>query len=235
MTADRQWIGELTEALAVAGDPSRAAGQQRYMKSAMPYHGITTPELRSILRPLLRRAGERLVSRADWDDTVRALWDDASHREQRYAAIELSGIRPARGWQDLDTLALYQHMVESGAWWDYVDTIASHRVGPIVRAERPTASGRMLEWATDQHMWVRRTAILHQLGFKQATDTAVLSGTVLANVAGSAFAGEFFIRKAIGWALREYARTDPAWVRGFVDEHRPHMSGLSVREATKHL
>lgn len=233
--ADAEWIAGLRAALAAAGDPQRAAGQQRYMKSTMPYHGITSPRLKTLLRPYLVQASVRLTDREAWENTIRALWDGASHREERYAALALARASRFLRWQDPATLTLYRHLVLTGAWWDVVDEIAGHLVGPIVTAHRATEAQRMVAWAQDDHLWVRRTAILHQLACKDSTDTGLLAATIDPNLAGSRFGDQFWIRKAIGWALRQYSYTDPIWVRRFVDRHGPRMAPLTVREATKRL
>ena len=97
------------------------------MKSAMPYHGLAAPELRALLRPHLRAFAP--AGRAEWEQTVRSFWDGATHREEWYAAIALARHRTARGWQDVDTLDLYRHLIVTGAWWDVVDETAQHLVG----------------------------------------------------------------------------------------------------------
>lgn len=228
-------VAAIREALAAAGDPDRATGQQRYMKSTLPYHGLTTPEFRATVRPILSHPAYRLTDRPTWEATVRALWDGATHREQRYAATALAGHRHYRAWQDRETLVLYRHLVVTGAWWDHVDDIASHLVGPILRADHAGVAPVIRQWATDDDLWVRRTAMLSQLGAKADTDTALLEHCVTANLVDSRHGGEFFIRKAIGWALREHAKTDPDWVRGLLDRHAAALSPLSRREAAKHL
>lgn len=166
---------------------------------------------------------------------MRALWDEATHREEWYAAIELAGLRVARSWQDPAAQGLYEHLIRTGAWWDVVDPIASGLVGPIVRAHPSSELDRMREWAVADDLWVRRTAIICQLGSGAATDTELLEFAIDANVEGTPFGSEFFIRKAIGWALRQHARVDPGWVRAAVDARREVTAPLSVREATKHL
>lgn len=222
-------IAAIRAGLAEHADADIAAGQQRYMKSAMPFRGLRTPTMNRVVRPLLQE--QRLPGRAEWEATVRALWDDAEFREERYAAVSLAAHRHYREHQDPDTLALYEHMIVTGAWWDHVDTIAIHLVGPIQRAHRPALDATMRAWATDEDMWLRRTAIIHQNAAKGDTDDDLLADVILPNLVDP----EFFIRKAIGWALREYAKTDDVWVRRFVDVHGDAMSGLSRREAMKHL
>lgn len=226
-------VQELVEAvragLAAAGDPERAVGQQRYMKSAMPYRGVRQSEMVRLTRGLF--AEHVLPDRSSWETAVRALWDEAEYREERYAAIALTGYRGYASYQDTATLPLYEHMIVSGGWWDYVDELAIRRVGPILRSE-PTVVAQMLRvWSTDEDIWRRRTSILAQIKSKAETDLALLTDCLAPNLDHK----QFFVRKAIGWALREYAKTDPNWVRRYLADHGEQMSGLSRREAAKHL
>ena len=222
-------------ALADVGDPGRAGAQQAYMKSAIPYRGVTSPELRALLRPLLADPALGPRHRSEWEATVRALWDDPDVREERYAAIAVSGHRAARPWQDPDALGLYRYLVETGAWWDLVDAVAPDRVGPILLSHRDVVEPVVRSWAEDDHLWVRRAAILCQLKHRDATDTALLADVLDANLEDSLHGREFFVRKAVGWALRQHARTDAHWVRRYVAARAGHLSGLSRREALKHL
>lgn len=226
-------VAELRARIADAADPERAPAMQAYMKSQMPFRGVSAVPLRRICRDVL--AAHRLEDRASWELAVRTLWDDAGYREERYAAVGLTGHRYYRDFQDAETLDLYRHLVVTGAWWDLVDDVAIHRVGPILRSEPATVTPLIRTWARDDDLWVRRTAILCQVASKSATDADLLADVLSANLEGSRHGSEFFIRKAMGWALREYARTDPDWVRRFVDEHHDVLSGLTRREALKHL
>ena len=232
---DSALVAAVRAALGGAGDPERAVGQQAYMKSSMPYRGLTSPELRALLRPLLADPALAPASRERWEADVRALWDGASYREERYAALALTGHRLARPWQDPSALELYRYLVETGAWWDYVDVVAADRVGPILLRHRASVTPTMRSYAVDDHLWVRRTAMLAQLKHREETDLDLLSEVIDANLEGSPFGREFFVRKAIGWALRQHARVDPKWVRAFVDARGERLSGLSRREALKHL
>ena len=228
-----------TQALVVAvrsvlssvGDPDRALAQQAYMKSSMPYRGITAPELRSLLRPLLNDPALQPPDRGSWEAAVRELWDGATHREERYAATALSGHRAHRRWQDPDALALYRHLVVTGAWWDHVDEVASQRVGPILLRHREEVTPLVLDWAQDDDLWLRRSAVISQLTFRDRTDVALLRATIEPNLDDTSF----WLRKAIGWALRQYARTDPGWVRATVEEYGDRLPRLSRREALNHL
>jgi 3-methyladenine DNA glycosylase AlkD len=218
-----------------AGDPARAAGQQAYMKSAMPFRGVTAPDLKATLRPLLADPAYRLVERDEWEATIRGLWDGAQFREERYAALAISGHRLYRPWaRDHSSMPLYRYLIETGAWWDFVDEIAARRVGPILRAHPETEAERIRSWAIAESMWLRRAAILSQLTSKGETDRPLLLDCITPNLADQ----EFFIRKAIGWSLRQYAHAGPSaaeWVRRSVDQLGPALSPLSRREALKNL
>jgi 3-methyladenine DNA glycosylase AlkD len=194
---------------------------------------VSAVPLRRICRAVLD--APPLPDRTTWERAVRALWDGASYREERYAAIALTGHRHYRDFQDAATLDLYRHLVVTGAWWDLVDDVAVHRVGPVLRSDPATVAPVMRAWARDDDLWVRRTAVLCQLASKAATDTALLADVLSVNLEGSPHGREFFIRKAVGWALREYAKTDPDWVLAFVAEHDADLAGLTRREALKHL
>lgn len=217
------------------GDPERAVAQRAYMKSPMPFRGLSKPELGAILRPLLGAPALAPRTRDEWADAVRSLWDHATYREDWYAALAVAAHRAARPWQDPDALPLYRHLVETGGWWDVVDPVAADLVGPILLSHRPIVTPIMRADAVDGHLWVRRTAILAQLKHRDATDLDLLADVIDANLEGSLHGRDFFIRKAIGWALRQHARTDPDWVRAFVASRGPRLSGLSRREALKHL
>ena len=218
------------EALAAHADAEHGLGQQRYMKSHLPYLGLTTPVLRKALRPVLADPAYRIGDREEGEATVRALWDGATHREYWYAALALLGHRAYRPWRDPDTLELMADLIRAGAWWDVVDDIATHRVREVLLGWPDEVGPVLREWAHDGHLWIRRAAIIAQVGAKQATDTALLTEVIEPNIDDL----DFFIRKAIGWVLRDYARTDPDWVLAFVEAH-PDLSGLSRREALKHL
>ncbi|MGD9960034.1 DNA alkylation repair protein [Nocardioides sp.] len=226
---DHQFIDDVTAALASAGDPERAVAQQRYMKSAMPYYGITSPRLKTLLRPIL--AAHPPSDRAAWEATVRTLWDDASHREERYAAIALARHRAARPWLDPDSLDLWRHLIVTGAWWDLVDEVATHLVREVLASHRGAVTPAVRAWASDSDLWLRRAAVICQVGLKDRTDLDLLRASIDANLDDTSF----WLRKAIGWALRDQARTDPDWVRAEVDRLGERLSGLSRREALKHL
>ncbi|WP_121258539.1 DNA alkylation repair protein [Nocardioides ferulae] len=227
--ADDGLVRRLRAALAERADPARGEAQQHYMKSAMPFLGLGSPQLRDALRPVL--GPWRPPDRPTWEATVLLLWEEATHREERYAAIKLVRHRQARGWLDPEALPLLRHLVVTGAWWDLVDELATHPIGDVLAAYRPEVTPVMLGWADDRDLWTRRAAVLCQVGDKAETDAGLLRAVVEANAEDPTF----WLRKAIGWALRDYARTDPDWVRAEVDRLGDRLSGLSRREALKHL
>jgi 3-methyladenine DNA glycosylase AlkD len=229
VTVDRELVSTIRDALKQAGDPAIAVAQQAYMKSSMPYHGVPAPLLKRVIRPILTMYAPR--DRRTWEATVRALWDGATHREERYAATALARHRVARPWQDPDTLDLYRHLVVTGAWWDHVDEVAAHLVGDVLAGYRAEVTPVLRAWARDEDLWVRRTAVLSQVRHQASTDTELLRDVIEANLDDRSF----WLRKAIGWALRDYSRSDPAWVRAEVDRLGDRLSGLSRREATRRL
>ena len=225
---DHQLVTAVRDALAGAADPARAPDMQAYMKSTLPFRGVPKPVRVRVLRPVL--AAHPVTDRGVWEATIRRLYDDAHYREERYAALAVLDVRAARAWRDPDLVPLLEHLVVTGAWWDLVDDVAGHQVAPLLAAHPDVLAPLVRGWARCDDLWLRRTAILSQLGRGLGTDRELLTDVIEAN-AGS---GEFFHRKAIGWALRDLAWKDPDWVRTFVDAH-PGLSPLSRREALKHL
>jgi 3-methyladenine DNA glycosylase AlkD len=203
---------------------------QAYMKSVMPFYGVQAPRIRTICREVF--AEHPLGDRDSWLVTVRALWREATHREERYVAIALTGDRRYHGFQTADlVLDLYEELVVTGAWWDYVDEVAIRRIGPILRVQPSEVTPMLRAWAVDRDLWKRRTSIICQIGSKSATDRTLLTHAIDRNSDDQ----DFFIRKAIGWALREHAKVDPGWVRAFVASRDDALSGLSKREALKNI
>ena len=220
--------GELVAAvrasLRAAADASLAPGQQAYMKSAMPFLGVRVPEVRRLTRALVVERGVR--EPAVLAGAARALWDGATHREERYAAAALVALRPLKG--DLSLVPFHEHVARTGAWWDHVDE-AAHRVADLHDAHPVETAQVVIRWSTDDLLWVRRLAILGQLGRRERVDLDLLDAVIAPSLEDP----DLFVRKAIGWALREVARVHPDWVRAYADGR--DLSPLSRREALKHL
>lgn len=191
---NRELLAAIRTALMEQSDAVRAAGAQAYMKSPILSLGVRVPEVRRLV--IATAAAFPFDSPEQLRATVLELWRTAQRREERYAAIELTGLRLVA--KEPQMLPVYEEIIRTGAWWDF---------------------------------WIRRAAITAQLKAKGGTDTGLLRGVIEANLADP----EFFIRKAIGWALREYAKTNSLWVRDFVAEHRARLSPLSRNEALRHL
>src|SRR5690349_19684262 len=138
------------------------------MKSVMPCCGIGMPTLRALTKRVF--AAHSLATFGDWRDAVLSLWRTARVREERYAAIALTGHRAYRAYQTLDSLPIYEELIVDGAWWDLVDGIAVHRIGPLLRAYPREMRRRLLAWARGEDIWKRRAAILAQVTFKADTD-----------------------------------------------------------------
>lgn len=223
-------VDDVRAALAAAADPVKAAPMQAYMKSAMPFRGVPKPARVAVLRPVYR--AHVLDDRESWDATVRLLWDSAEFREERYAATDLARHRSYAAWAtDVRSMDLDDHLVVTGAWWDHVDEVAIRLVGPLLRAHPVPIERVVRRWSRETDRWRRRAAVICQIGSRDATDTALLAECIVANADDP----DFFLRKGIGWALREHAKTDPDWVRAFLGSYRAVLSPLSVREAGRNL
>lgn len=215
------------QALQAVAEPALAPGMQAYMKSAMSYLGVSTVPRRAALKPVF--AGLVWSDAAVWRADVLDLWRNAEFREERYAALELCAVKAARPFQRIDALPMYEEMIVTGAWWDYVDEIAGHRLWDVLRNDRAAMRKAMRAWSTGSNMWKRRSAILCQLPAKTETDLDLLYACIEPSIGSN----EFFLRKGIGWALRQYAWTDPDEVARYVAANADRLSGLSQREALK--
>jgi 3-methyladenine DNA glycosylase AlkD len=193
----------------------------------MPFHGVTTPELRSVCRQVF--AGCAFANAGEWRRAVRDLWRGARYREERHAAIELALDRRFAAFEDLEALKLYEEMIVTGAWWDIVDAIATRHLGRLLRRYPRAMKREMLGWSREANLWKRRAAILSQIGFRAETDLDLLYRAIEPSLGSR----EFFLRKAIGWALRQYAWYDPEEVRRYVKANEKRLSPLSRREALK--
>ena len=217
------------DALTAHADPVKAAGAQRYMKSAMPFYGVPMPLLRRLVKTAV--AEHPLPDEDAWRPTLLDLWDTARHREDRYAALAIAAAPRYRPYATaMAAMDLYEHFVRSGAWWDLVDE-TSHRVGGVLAAHPAEATPLLQGWSRDPDLWIRRASIICQLDRKSQTDLDLLRYAI----EGSIDDPDFFARKAIGWALRQHARVDPQWVMDAVTAYGDRLSPLSRREALKHL
>lgn len=207
---------------AVAADVDQ---MEAYMKHRAPFFGVKTPSRRACSKPLISWSRH-----LDIDEVLTITSDLRTRREREfhYVASDLLAhnakrLRPA-------DLGAMHGFVTTDAWWDTVDALASPTIGVMVVNHLEVADA-MDDWIESDDVWLVRVAIIHQLRFKDRTDVDRLFRYCVRQAAHP----DFFVGKAIGWALRQYARTNPVAVRDFVDEYREQLSGLSIREATKHL
>jgi 3-methyladenine DNA glycosylase AlkD len=226
MTRTVELVRFVQNGLKEASDPEKAGPMAAYLKTDMPFYGVQKGERVPIYREMkLRFAPE---TQGGYEKNILALWK-LPHREEKYAAIEYACqtgqfITPG-------SLHLYEKMIREGAWWDLVDTIAIKLVGWLLLENRRQVRSVIEKWIDDEDHWIRRTALIAHIGHKEQTDEDQLFDHCLRR----AHEKEFFIRKAIGWALREYSKSSTEAVRDFLLENRDVLSGLSFREGSRHL
>ncbi len=213
---------ELRAELAAVGDAEKASQMRAYMRDKFSFFGVPSPQRKMFARQRLPKHKKNQA--IDWNFVSQA-WA-APEREMQYLALaylerNASLLRP----EHLDQL---KSLVVEKSWWDSIDSI-THLVGTIT-LRSPETKAIVRAWSKDDNFWVRRTAIEHQLKHKDRTDQELLAETILNNLGSN----EFFINKAIGWALREYSKTNPVWVRAFIETHRGQLSNLSIREGGKY-
>lgn len=219
----------LRRALRRVADPERALAMQAYMKSAMPFLGVGSPPRRAAVRTCL--ADHPVHDAAELQRVVIDLWDRARFREQRYAAIDVLLHARHRRFVSYRSLPLIEKLVTEGAWWDFVDGLAAHGLGGLLRDE-PAKMKRVLHrWSRARGLWKRRAALLAQLRFGADIDLDLLYSCIDDNLQHH----DFFIQKAIGWALRSHAWTDPKAVRRHVASLGARLSPLARREALKNV
>jgi len=203
-------------------DKALAGPMEQYMKNHFPFLGIKSPLRKELSKQLFRE--QEIPDR--WEEVVLQLWE-LPEREYQYLALDVVGKVKKRLTDS--HIRLLEELVTAKSWWDTVDFLASHMAGTILRRHPQTIGPRTSAWMESQNMWLQRTALLFQLSYKQETNQELLFTYVSACTASK----EFFIQKAIGWSLREYAKTNPEAVRDFVE--KTPLASLSKREALKHL
>lgn len=204
-------------------DAEKAVEMKKYMRDLFAYYGIPTPQRKEIYKDFLK--AEKKSKKADWPFLDLCCQDE--HREFQYLVSDY--LLALAQYLTIEDIPKIREYVLTKSWWDTVDFL-SKVIGRISDSD-PDVDMLMLEWARDENRWIRRTAIEYQLGKKERTNTEVLEVILTVNFGTD----DFFINKAIGWALREYSKTDPAWVADFIREHRDEMNALSIREGSKYL
>lgn len=214
---------ELKQKLIENSNPELAKQMEKYLRNKFKFYGLKSPERRKSYRDLIK--AEKKNKKIDWKFLDQA-WSD-SHRESQYFVCDyLISLEKYLTFEDIDHIFYY---VKSKQWWDTIDSLIKP-IGKIgLRDER--VNELMLSWSKDSDFWVRRIAIEHQLLRKDKMNSELLEKILENNLNSS----EFFINKAIGWALRDYSKTNPEWVRKFIKDHSSKMAPLSIKEGSKYL
>ncbi len=214
---------ELKKRFEANRDDEKALKMAAYMRNLFPFYGLPTPARKAVYKDLLKSEKRKKI--IDWQLLDKCYADE--HREFQYFVYDyLLAMIGALVYDDIFKIENY---IRAKQWWDTIDILS--KVAGKIGLRDKRLDELMTAWSEDTDFWVRRTAIIHQLGRKEKTNTRLLE-TVLTNNFGS---NEFFVNKAIGWALRDYSKTDPQWVRRFIETYKDKMNTLSIREASKYI
>ena len=216
-------LADLLGELEAAKDPEKAGPMEAYMRHQFPFLGIAGPERNSLYKKYFPEAKKTKI--IDWD-FVDTCWEKEPREYQYVAANYLKAMQTYLTKDDLPKL---ERLVVTKSWWDTVD-ILDRVVGSLV-ANHPELEEVLLKWSLSDNIWLRRVAIDHQLLRKEKTDVQLMEKILLNNLDQP----EFFINKAIGWALRDYSKINPEWVARFIEKNRKRMAELSIKEASKYL
>jgi 3-methyladenine DNA glycosylase AlkD len=233
MPAQASLIEALRARFAAHADAARAGPMRAYMKSALPFHGIAAPLRRRLMAEAVHE--HPCPDTATLAATMRRLWRDAGFREEWYAAMELARVGPHRKLLTPALLPVYEEMIARSAWWDCCDDISGSALAALLERQPAVVKPLLRRWAHGDDLWLRRAAMLAQRRLKSGFDAALLYGLIEPSLDDPRFAGEFFIRKAIGWALRERSYAAPDEVRAYCRANAARLSPLTRREALKAL
>lgn len=214
---------EIIDCLEARADNARALDMSKYMKNKFEFFGVGAKERNEIWKPYFKEA--KKTKKIDWE-FIEICFKHEKRECQYTAAYYLKYMQNSLSEDDIPKL---KELVLTKSWWDTVD-ILDKVIGSIIYNNKKLYS-IMLEWSEDDNIWLRRVAIDHQLLRKEHTDIKLLEKILINNLNHK----EFFVNKAIGWALRDYSKTNPLWVRNFIERHRENMASLSIREASKYL
>lgn len=222
-SSTKNLIISFTSLMAENRDPKRAARMSAYMKNLFSFFGIPSPLRAELGRSYHKSQGIKSLDR----NLVSGLWAVAE-REAQYAAMD--HIKKFKKQLTSDDIPWLESLIQQKSWWDTVDFLAVHAAGEILSRYPDLNKSIPDKWISSTNIWLKRTALLYQLKYKKATDFERLRRYILLQLGSK----DFFINKASGWALREYAKTNPIAVKQFVEAH-PELANLTKREALKHL
>lgn len=224
-----RYLKAIREELVRVADPKRAPAMQAYMKSEMPYHGAVSAHVKAVSRKIFD--GLKLASEDEWQKEVRAIFHGAKFREERYVAVALLHHKAAAKFRTMSALPLYEELIVATSWWDICDDIAAHAMGPLFDVDAKAMARAMKQWSKSKELWKRRTSIMCQVLRHEKTDLDLVYACIEPSIAEK----DFWSRKAIGWALRAYAWTNPQEISRYVKQNESRLSGLSKREALKNI
>ena len=216
-------LADLLMELDVAKNPEKAGPMEAYMRHQFSFLGIAAPERNVLYKKYFPSAKKTKV--IDWD-FVDTCWEKEP-REYQYVAANY--LKAMQSYLTKDDLPKLEHLVVTKSWWDTVD-ILDRVVGSLVY-DKPELGEIILQWSLSDNIWLRRVAIDHQLLRKEKTNVQLMEKILINNLDQT----EFFINKAIGWALRDYSKINPEWVARFIEKNRKRMAELSIKEASKYL
>ena len=216
-------FNKLYEEMIQHKNEEQARQMSKYMLNKFEYIGIKTPERRKIFKNFFKEYKNE--EKIDWE-FVNNCWEN-KYREFQYVAADY--LKNMKDKLTIDDIPKLKQFILKKSWWDTIDNL-DMTIGALALKDT-NVNKILLEWSIDENIWLRRIAIDHQLLRKEKTNTELLE-KVLENNLGQA---EFFINKAIGWALRDYSKTNPEWVKNFIEENEEKMSKLSIKEAGKYL
>ncbi len=214
---------EIKKAFESREDKENAVAMSRYMRNLFDFYGLPTPKRKDIYNNFIK--SEKKLKKIDWEFLDKCYEDN--HREFQYLVCDyLIAMSKYLIYDDIPKIKKY---IKTKQWWDTIDFL-DKVIGEIgLRDKR--VDNLMIDWSKDEDFWIRRIAIDHQLCRKEKTNTELLEKIIVNNLGSS----EFFINKAIGWALRDYSKTDPKWVKYFIEKYKDKMDKLSIREAGKYI
>ncbi|MBK8504386.1 MAG: DNA alkylation repair protein [Saprospiraceae bacterium] len=216
---------DLADIFQAHADPDRAKSMRAYMKNQFQYYGISSPLRRSLCRDYFQI--DQYPTTVELPELVDQLWQ-YDEREMQYVGADL--IRRLVKKQPAAFIDVLENLILRKSWWDTVDAL-SIDAGTLMLRHPQLQPDTTNRWVNSEHLWLKRAAVIHQLKYKDATDWELLQDYIL-QVCQSK---EFFLRKAAGWALREFSKTNPAQVKSFLGKHRDKLSGLTVREGSKYV
>ena len=216
-------FNKLYEEMIQHKNEEQAQRMSKYMLNKFEYIGIKTPERREIFKSFFKEYKNE--EKIDWE-FVNKCWEN-KYREFQYIAADY--LKNMKDKLTIDDIPKLKQLILKKSWWDTIDNL-DMTIGALALKDS-NVNKILLEWSIDENIWLRRIAIDHQLLRKEKTNTELLE-KILKNNLGQA---EFFINKAIGWALRDYSKTNPEWVKTFIEENKEKMAKLSIKEASKYL